>query len=259
MSFPYKHCLAVGATSGIGLALATQLVQTGVKVTVVGRRQERLDQFVQTHGPDKADGVAFDITRLDDIPAFARSVMTKSPDIDCIFFNAGVQKPYDVAEQFDLASFHNEVKVNFTSFVDLTHALLPYLKKNPDPTAFIFTGSNISIVPAATLPAYSASKVALNAFTLCLREQLRHSNTRVIEISPPPVQTELHDYMGEDAGRQLGMPLDAFIKQVYDGLLEGKDQIVIGSIGPADTFNEIVDKRRTAFHNLAKIMRAGKD
>jgi short-subunit dehydrogenase involved in D-alanine esterification of teichoic acids len=65
------------------------------------------------------------------------SVMTKSPDIDCIFFNAGVQKPYDIAEEFDLASFHDEVKVNFTSFVSLTHALLPYLKKNPGPTAFI--------------------------------------------------------------------------------------------------------------------------
>lgn len=54
----------------------------------------------------------------------------------------------------------------------------------------ISTGSNLAIVPAATLPAYSASKAALNVFTLCLREQLRHSNTKVIEISPPPVQSK---------------------------------------------------------------------
>ncbi|KAL4787237.1 hypothetical protein BJX76DRAFT_354423 [Aspergillus varians] len=259
MALPYKHCLAIGATSGIGLAMATQLIQTGAKVTVVGRRQERLDEFVQTHGPEKANAVAFDITRLDDIPAFAKNVMTKSPELDCIFFNAGTQSPFDVAEEFDLARFHDEVKINFSSFVSLTHALLPYLKKNPSPTAFVFTGSNLSIVPGATLPAYSASKAALNAFTLCLREQLRHSNTKVIEISPPPVQTELHDYMGEEAGRSLGMPLDTFIQQAYQGLIEGKDQIVIGSIGPADTFNEIVDKRRTAFTNLAKIMRGEKD
>ncbi|KAL4882670.1 hypothetical protein BJY04DRAFT_217163 [Aspergillus karnatakaensis] len=259
MSFPYKHCLAIGATSGIGLALATQLVQTDVKVTVVGRRQERLDEFVQTHGPEKADGVAFDITRLDEIPDFVKKVFAKSPDIDCIFFNAGVQKPYNVAEEFDLSSFHDEIKVNFTSFVSLTHSLLPYLKRHSNQTSIIFTGSNISIVPAATLPAYSASKVALNVFTLCLREQLRHSNTRVIEISPPPVQTELHDYMGEDAGRKLGMPLDAFIEQTYEGLVAGKDEIIIGSIGPADIFNEIVTKRRTAFENLAKVMRGGED
>jgi NADP-dependent 3-hydroxy acid dehydrogenase YdfG len=70
MTLPYKHYLAVGATSGIGLALATKLVEAGAKVTVVGRRQERLDEFVQTHGDKKADGVAFDITRLDEIPKF---------------------------------------------------------------------------------------------------------------------------------------------------------------------------------------------
>jgi short-subunit dehydrogenase involved in D-alanine esterification of teichoic acids len=52
------------------------------------------------------------------------------------------------------------------------------------------TGSNLAIVPAATLPAYSASKTALNAFVLCLREQLRDTSVDVIELSPPPVQSE---------------------------------------------------------------------
>jgi hypothetical protein len=66
---------------------------------------------------------------------------------------------------------------------------------------------------------------------------------------------ELHDYLGLEAGRQLGMPLDAFTDQAYQGLTEGKDQIVIGCIGPADTFKEIIDKRRTAFENLAEMMR----
>lgn len=64
--------------------------------------------------------------------------------------------------------------------------------------------------------------------------------------------------MGLEAGRNLGMPLDAFIDQAYQGLAEGKDQIVIGSIGPPETFNEIIDKRRTAFANLSKMMRGGK-
>lgn len=69
---------------------------------------------------------------------------------------------------------------------------------------------------------------------------------------------ELHDYMGEQAGRKLGMPLDAFTETAYQGLAEGKDQIIIGSIGPAETFNEIIDKRRTAFENLSKMMRGAK-
>lgn len=72
---------------------------------------------------------------------------------------------------------------------------------------------------------------------------------------PPPA--ELHDFMGLEKGRGLGMPLDEFTEKAYHGLAEGKDQIVIGSIGPEDTFNEIINKRRIAFRNLARMMRGG--
>ncbi|OAL32776.1 hypothetical protein AYO20_07732 [Fonsecaea nubica] len=90
---------------------------------------------------------------------------------------------------------------------------------------------------------------------LCLRDQLRNSTVKVIEISPPPVQTELHDYMGADKGRALGMPIDKFTQAAYDGLVSGSDQIVIGAVGSAETFNDVVEKRRTLFQNLAKMMR----
>lgn len=108
------------------------------------------------------------------------------------------------------------------------------------------------------MPAYSASKAALNCFTLCLREQLisAGSNVKVLEVSPPPVQTELHDYMGEEKGRALGMPLAQFCDEAYEGLASGKDQVIIGAIGPQEKFMDIVDKRRGTFEFLAKMMRS---
>ena len=107
------------------------------------------------------------------------------------------------------------------------------------------------------MPAYSASKAALNCFTLCLREQLAHAGSpvKVLEISPPLVQTELHDYMGEDKGRAVGMPLDEFCDRAYDGLAKGEDQIVVGSIGPRDEFMKLVDGRRSRFEFLTGMMR----
>lgn len=62
--------------------------------------------------------------------------------------------------------------------------------------------------------------------------------------------------MGKDKGRAMGMPLAEFCDEAYDGLVSGRDQIVIGSIGPRDQFMDIVDKRRGAFEFLAKIMRS---
>ncbi|EXJ59037.1 hypothetical protein A1O7_06468 [Cladophialophora yegresii CBS 114405] len=257
MTFAYKRVLLVGATAGIGAAIGDRLVREGAKVIAVGRRQERLDTFVERHGKDKASALRFDISERGNIDQFVQNVTNTYPDLDCVFLNAGVQRPFDLAkpEMVDLAAFHSEIEVNFSSFVDLTMKFLPFLQNKDTETSLIFTGSNLAIVPAAMLPAYSASKAALNVFVLCLREQLKSSLVKVIELSPPPVQTELHDYMGADKGRKLGMPVDRFCDAAFDGLLSGSDQIVIGSVGPAQFFNDIVDKRRQTFENLAKMMK----
>lgn len=61
----------IGATSGIGEALAARCVEAGSKVIVSGRREEKLADFVHRHGEAKSSAITFDITALDQIPAFA--------------------------------------------------------------------------------------------------------------------------------------------------------------------------------------------
>ncbi|PQE19217.1 oxidoreductase short-chain dehydrogenase reductase family protein [Rutstroemia sp. NJR-2017a BBW] len=70
MAFPYKTILVLGATSGIGLALAEKFIAHGAHVIAVGRRQENLDELVKKHGAEKVSAVAFDITRLGEIEGF---------------------------------------------------------------------------------------------------------------------------------------------------------------------------------------------
>ena len=139
MTFPYKHVLLIGATAGIGKAMAEGFLKSGTKVTVVGRRTERLEEFVRRYGPDKAQPITFDISNIDQIPQFAERAMQGSPDIDCIFLNAGVQRPHDLTKSdgFDLDLFKLEIHVNLTSFVALTHAFLPYLLKKGSPSSIV--------------------------------------------------------------------------------------------------------------------------
>lgn len=70
-SVPYKTVLVLGATSGIGLALAEKFIANGSHVIAVGRRQEKLDDMVAKHGKDKVSAIKFDITNLEGIPGFA--------------------------------------------------------------------------------------------------------------------------------------------------------------------------------------------
>lgn len=70
MPFQYKRILVIGATSGIGEALADRFVQEGSYVIAVGRRKEKLEEFVHRHGKGIASAVPFDITEIEKIPHF---------------------------------------------------------------------------------------------------------------------------------------------------------------------------------------------
>ncbi|KAG9858248.1 hypothetical protein KCV05_g773, partial [Aureobasidium melanogenum] len=257
MPFQYQCILLVGATSGIGAALADRFIQEGSKVIAVGRRQDRLDAFVQKHGKDRAGAMQFDITDRQHMDQFVKDVTTTYPDLDCVHLNSGFQRMMDLSrpEEIDLEVFHAQINTNFSCVVDMAIKFLPFLKSKATETGLIFTSSNLGTVPAAPLPAYCASKAALDSFILALREKMRDTSVKVIELSLPAVQTELHDYMGAEKGRQMGMPLDQFLDEAYEGLAAGQDHVIVGSIGPAEEFRGLVETRRRVFDNLANAFR----
>ncbi|KAF1920028.1 hypothetical protein BDU57DRAFT_485883 [Ampelomyces quisqualis] len=226
MSFPYKHVLLVGATGGIGRAMADHFISEGIKVTAVGRRQE----------------------------------LRNHPTIDCVMLNAATQsRPnFRNPETVDLAAFYREITTNFTSQVSLVHAILPHLLSRSSPTNLIFTGSPISLVPAFNMPAYAASKAALDAFIMCLREQLRDTNVQIQHISPGPVRTELHDAaMGKTKSQAFGMPMEEFVKDAWAGLVDVKHEIFPGTVGGStkEQFLEIVRVREEAVDRLSGLLR----
>lgn len=109
------------------------------------------------------------------------------------------------------------------------------------------------------MPAYCASKAALDTFIMCLREQLRDTKVKVAHVSPGPVQTELHDSaMGEEKGSKFGMPLEDFVSQTYTELVEGRNDIFPGTVGGStkEQFLEIVEKRDAAFTRMSTLVRS---
>ncbi|KAF2678513.1 NAD(P)-binding protein [Lentithecium fluviatile CBS 122367] len=228
MSFPYKHVLLIGATAGIGKAMADHFISQGIKVTAVGRRKERLDAF-------------------------------SHPTIDAVFLNAGRQGHYSFSDpsSVSLKQFNHEITTNFTALVALTHAFLPHLLTHPTPTALLFTGTGVSLVPAFPLPAYSASKAALDAFIVCIHEQLRDTQVSVLHLIPGPVQTEMHDAEMGERGKHFGMPIGQFVEEAWAGLTKGEKDIFVGTVGGStfEQVKELQDKRNGAIDRLSGSLR----
>lgn len=193
------------------------------------------------------------------IPQFAQEIIFENPDLDCIFVNSGIQRPFDFAKPgtVDLEIFDQELITNYTSAVHLAKAFLPHLQGLNIQTAISFTTSQMALVPMMRCPNYGASKAALHHFILALRTQLQDGpgNVKVLEIYPPAVQTELHDAKHQPDlkdGHLIGMPLREFVDEVWDRLAQGEDQIPVGSA--RDIFNAFEVKRQELYRDMTELL-----
>ncbi|GAB7356696.1 hypothetical protein MBLNU459_g7405t1 [Dothideomycetes sp. NU459] len=257
MPFKYQKVLIIGGTSGIGKALAERLIENGSSVIVVGRRQDKLDEFTRKH--KGSEGMQFDITELNKIPEFADSAMKSHADIDCVFLNSGIQRGFDFSkpETVDKGVLYEEFNTNYLSYLHLVLAFTPHLQKQSKETSFIFTTSGLALVPMMRCANYCASKAALHHFILVLREQLAAGpgNVNVIEIFPPAVQTELHDEKHQPDiknGGAIGMPLKDFTDETWAGLEANRDQIAVGMA--KQSFDGWEQERQKAFFGMKAAM-----
>ncbi|RDL39122.1 putative short-chain dehydrogenase [Venustampulla echinocandica] len=257
MSFPYKTVLVIGATSGIGLALAEKCIAIGSHVIAVGRRKENLNDLVQKYGNNKVTIFQFDITNLQGIPDFVKSyasdtlllhlrtyftnfpisrVTAAHTKLDSVILNSGIQRGFDFTkpETVDLNMLDLEVTTNYLSHIHLFTHLLPHLQSlAPTLTALIFVTSGLALVPFPRYPNYCATKAAMHHLILSLREQLSGSNVKVVEILPPAVQTELHDEKHQPdikGGGRVGIPIGEFTEEAWKGLCEGSEGVPVGII-----------------------------
>ena len=250
----YKTVAVFGCTSGIGPAIASLMIRDASShILAIGRRQDRLESFVSTHGADKATAYPFDITSTSAIPAFVSKLTSAHPDLSAVFLNAGIQRQFDFTkpESVDLDLVETELKSNYLSQIALVKAFLPYFLAKPDGGTLVFTSSGLALVPSARVPNYCATKAALHSFVLALREQLRDTKVKVVEVIPPAVQTELHDEKhqpGRNAGK-FGMDLGEFSEAAWKGLKDGKDYVPVGM--PEKAFERFEERKLEMFEEMA--------
>ena len=179
------------------------------------------------------------------------------PTLDSIIINSGVQRSLNFThpQSIDLDVVGEEFTTNYLAPLHLTKAFLPFLQSQLSPTSLIFTTSGLALTPIVRCGNYCASKAALHHLILVLREQLKESNVKVVEILPPAVQTELHDAKHQPDikdGGSIGMPLDEFTEECWEGLVEGKENVPVGMVKKQWGWEEERSKR---FGQMVEMMR----
>lgn len=208
-----------GSTSGIGLGLALAFSKLGNTVIISGRDESVLKELNAQY-PKL-------ITRVCDVSVEADLIATaewlqKNHSVNVLINNAGIMHPINFAQGADLSILEEEMRINYLGPVKLISLLLPTLQKNKNPV-IIIVSSGLAYTPLAQWPLYSATKAALHSFSISLRDQLKKTSVKVIEILPPAVETKL------TADSKLPkMPLDKFLRKTIKALGAGTQEIAIG-------------------------------
>ncbi|PPK73640.1 NADP-dependent 3-hydroxy acid dehydrogenase YdfG [Methylobacter tundripaludum] len=224
MNLIKRTVLVTGASSGIGRAIARNLLQQGHHVIGVSRDSGKFIRQLDNFTP-----MQLDLSRLDDIPRKVRELEQTFPGIDAVVFCAG-KGQFGSVEEFSYAQIEDLMRINFTSQAFLVKALMPALKRKGH-SDLIFIGSEAALKGNRKGALYCAAKFAVRGFTQALREECGKSHVRVCLINPGMVKTPFFEQLsfepGDDASNFIE-PED--VAEAVSYVLNSRSQIVIDEI-----------------------------
>jgi len=219
-----RTVLVTGASSGIGRAIARNLLQQGHHVIGISRDSGKFIRQMDNFSP-----VQLDLGRLADIPQKIRELEQAFPAIDAVVFCAGMGR-FGSMEEFSYAQIEDLITLNFTSQAFLVKALLPALKRKVS-SDLIFIGSEAALKGSRKGAIYCAAKFAVRGFTQALREECGKSNVRVCLINPGMVKTAFFEQLSFEPGdHQSNFIEPEDVAEAVSYVLNSRAQIVIDEI-----------------------------
>jgi len=219
-----RTVLVTGASSGIGRAVAQNLLQQGHTVVGVSRDCRKF-----TRQMENFRSVELDLSQLNELPQKIRQLQQMFPEIDAVVFSAGMGQ-FGSVEEFSYSQIEALMTINFTSQVFLTKALLPALKRKAN-SDLIFIGSEAALKGSRKGAIYCASKFAIRGFTQALREECGNSNVRVCLINPGMVKTAFFEHLTFEPGdHESNFILPENVAAAVSYVLGTRAQIVIDEI-----------------------------
>ncbi|MER5656896.1 SDR family NAD(P)-dependent oxidoreductase [Streptomyces sp. NPDC002131] len=189
--------LVTGANRGIGREVARRLAAEGHTVYLTARSAKGAADAAAAIGGRDVRPLRLDVTSDDDVTAAARDIGA----LDVLINNAAIT--YDTwqrAVSADLDVVREAAETNLYGPWRLTRALLPQLRASAHPRVVNVSSEAASLTSmGGGTPAYSASKVALNALTRMFAAELRSDGILVNAVCPGWVATD----MGGAGGRPV--------------------------------------------------------
>lgn len=217
-NFEGKHIWIIGASSGIGCALAQELSRQGATLALSARSEDKLNTLKEElSGAHKVFPV--DVTDLKKLKATADEIMGNFEKLDSVIYLAALYNPGPLYE-LDIEKTHMLVNVNLNGAFNLLHAILPHFKKHGK-GQIALCGSVAGYRGLPKGQPYSATKAAIINLAESLKAEEPTLDIKLI--SPGFVKTDLTAKNDFDMPMMIE-PEDA-AKAIANGLLKKNFEI----------------------------------
>ena len=191
---PRRRGIIIGASDGIGAALARRLAREGYSLALLARSQDKLESLCneinQKSGELRARAYIHDVTAYERVPALLRKIVADLGGLDLVVFVAGVNYPPGGIDKYN---FENDRRMIELNLIGAMAWLTPVAEMFQSAKAGQIVG--ISSVAAdrgrVGNPGYNTSKAGLSTYLEALRNRLTRHGVNVLTVKPGFVKTEM--------------------------------------------------------------------
>lgn len=181
-----KRYWLVGASDGLGAALAQKLSRAGAEVILSARSEDKLADLVAAL-PGKASYQTIDVADHDSVKAAAHAVGT----VDGVVFLAGVYWPFG-AKEWNADQAVAMADVNFTGLMRVMGQVVPEMVAR-DAGHIVITSSLTGFRGLPGSIGYTASKAGTMSLAESMHADLRKTGVQVQVVNPGFIKTQLTD------------------------------------------------------------------
>lgn len=185
-NFQSRRYWLVGASDGLGAALAHKLSRAGAEVIVSARSEDKLAALVAGL-PGRASYQVVDVADNDSVKQAAETI----GDVDGIVYLAGVYWPFS-AREWNADQATAMADINFTGLMRVMGQVVPTMVAR-DSGHIVITSSLTGFRGLSGSIGYTASKAATMSLAECMYADLRKTGVQVQLINPGFIKTRLTD------------------------------------------------------------------
>ncbi len=191
MNLQDKTAIVTGASRGLGLAFARQLIERGAQVFGLARSTDRLEAARDDLGA-AFHPITCDVREDAEVRHAVRSVADKSGRIDILINNAGLGR-YAPVDEMNPNDWDVQMETNLRGVFLCTRAVVPAMRRQNEASGFgghiVNIASIAGLVSNPEMSAYNASKSGVRGFSKAIMKELRDDGIKVSCVYPGSVDT----------------------------------------------------------------------